>query len=302
MAAAPGPMIVTGSTGFVGRALMSALRGKAARLHMGPPGWLSAASAASFEGATVLHLAARAHQMRGATEAEYIRDNAVKTRELASIAARGGARRIVLLSTLKVNGEETATRAFTAADRPDPRDAYARSKLAAEEALAEAAARHGLEATIVRAPLVYGEGARGNLLALLRLLDSPWPLPFAALDNRRSFIHVNDLVALLMECAVNRAASGRTYLAAHAIPASTRELVAAIRTALGRPPRLFTMPRAVLEAAAGVYGQGERMCRLTRSLEADPSAAHADLGWSAQLSLRRAVEDLVRGHRAGRST
>ncbi len=294
----PGPVIVTGSTGFVGRALMAALGDGASRLHLAPARWIEAADAASFEGATVFHLAAHAHQMHGATEGDYTRDNVDKTRQLADLAADRGARRLVFLSSIKVHGEESA-RPFAATDKPAPQDAYARSKLAAERAVTEAASRRGLEATIVRAPLVYGAGARGNLRALLRLADSPWPLPFAALDNRRSFIHVSDLAALLVACAASREAAGRTYLAAHRSPASTSALIAGLRSALGRPRRLFPIAPATLEGAGAICGQGERIRRLTRSLEADPSAAESDLGWSAKIPLQGAIADLVRGHRGG---
>lgn len=297
MAVPQGPVIVTGSSGFVGRALMSALGANASRLHLATADWKDAARAAPFEGATVFHLAARAHQMHGASDADYLRDNVEKTRELAQIAARRGARRLVFLSTLKVNGEETRARAFTAADAPDPRDGYARSKLAAERAIGDIASRHGVEATIVRAPLVYGAGARGNLLSLLRLADTAWPLPLAAIDNRRSFIHVDDLATLLVACMANPQAAGRTYLAAHGTPASTNALVGAVRAALGRPQRLFPMPVALLEAIAGACGQGERVRRLTRSLEADASPAQQELGWSAKVPLEGAVADLVRGYR-----
>ena len=300
MPALPGPVIVTGSSGFVGRSLMNLLGPGAHRLHMASPEWESAARDLPFDGATVFHLAARAHQMQGASEAEYMRDNAGKSRALADIAAARGARRMILLSTIKVNGEESLTRPFSASDTPAPQDSYARSKLAAEDAVRDMAARHGCEATIVRAPLVYGEGARGNLRALVRLADSRWPLPFAAIDNRRSFIHVNDLAALLVACAARKEAAGRTYLAAHREPASTRTLLAELRSALGRPARLFAVPPRALEVAAAACGQGNRMVRLTRSLEADPAEAERDLGCVARVPLETAVADLVRGYRAGR--
>lgn len=277
---------------------MNALGPGAHPLHLASADWTAAARALPFEGATVFHLAARAHQMRGASEAEYIRDNAGKSRELADIAAGRGARRVILLSSIKVNGEESVTRPFSASDTPAPQDPYARSKLAAEEAVSEIAARHGCEAAIVRAPLVYGEGVRGNLDALLHLSDTPWPLPFAAIHNRRSFVHVDDLAALLIACAARSEAAGRTFLAAHREPASTRALVAEIRSALGRPGRLFAVPPGALERAAAACGQGARMRRLTRSLEVDPSEAERDLGWTARVPLKDAVADMVRGYRA----
>ncbi|MEO7741883.1 MAG: NAD-dependent epimerase/dehydratase family protein [Usitatibacter sp.] len=297
ISAMTGAVIVTGASGFVGRSLMRVLEANVTALHLAPLQWIDAAHAAPFEGATVFHLAARAHQMHGASEADYTHDNVEKSRVLTDIAARRGARRVVFLSTLKVNGEESCGRPFTATDEPAPRNAYARSKLAAEEAIAGVAARHGLETTIVRAPLVYGEGARGNLHALLRLADSPWPLPFAALDNRRSFIHVDDLAVLLLACSERGEAAGRTYLAAHREPASTQALIVALRAALGRSRRLFPVAPSALEVAASTCGQGERMRRLTRSLEADPSAAERDLGWCAKKTLAHAVADLVRGYR-----
>lgn len=297
----PGPVIVTGSTGFVGRALMAALGDGATRLHLTPPRWIDLVDSVPFEGATVFHLAARAHQMGGASEDDYTRDNVDKTRRLADVAAGRGARRMVFLSSVKVHGEESGARPFVATDKPAPQDAYARSKLAAEEAVTSAASRHGLQTTIVRAPLVYGAGARGNLQALLRLADSPWPLPFASLDNRRSFVHVDDLAALLIACAARREAVGQTYLAAHHSAVSTSALIARLRIALGRPRRLFPVAPSTLESAASVAGQGERIRRLTRSLEADPSAAENDLAWSAKVPLERAIADLVRGHREGRA-
>jgi nucleoside-diphosphate-sugar epimerase len=278
---------------------MAALGDGATPLHMTPPSWAQHACAARFEGATVFHLAARAHQARDAHEADYTRDNADKTRQLADLAAGRGARHLVFLSSIKVLGEESVARPFVATDTPAPLDAYARSKRDAEEAVAAAAGR-GLGTTIVRAPLVYGPGARGNLQALLRLADSPLHLPFASLDNRRSFIHVDDLAALLVACAGHEA-SGRTYLASHRNPLSTSALIAGVRAALGRPRRLFSVAPSTLESAAALCGQAERMRRLTRSLEADPSAAENDLAWSAQVSPERAIIDLVRGYRDGRA-
>ena len=171
-----------------------------------------------------------------------------------------------------------------------PQDAYARSKSQAEAGLA---AIEGLDVVIVRSPLVYGPGVKGNLLALLRLCDSPWPLPFGSLGNRRSFVHVDDLARLLIDCATHPAAAGRTYFAAYERSVSTRELVAGIRAALGRPARLVGVPARALEACAVIAGQGERMLRLTRSLEVDASDAAHELGWTAQIAFPSALEDMV---------
>jgi UDP-glucose 4-epimerase len=138
---------------------------------------------------------------------------------------------------------------------------------------------------------------KGNLLALLRLADSGLPLPFAAVANRRSFIHVDDLARLLVDCGSDARACGETFLAAHPHPASTPGLIGMMRKFLDRPRRLVAIPPALLEHAAALAGQGARMRRLTRSLEVDASETTKALGWSAQIGLETAVEDMVRTFR-----
>ena len=213
--------VVTGASGFVGRALTPRLAADARRLSLGAPDWAERVAATPWHGAVVFHLAAKVHDTGPQSEADYMGANADKTGVLAQAAARGGARRFILLSTIKVNGESTHGRPFTSRDAPDPRDPYARSKQAAEAAVARACAGSAMTFTVVRVPLVYGPGARGNLAALLRLCDSPWPLPFGAVHNRRSFIDVTDVAALLAHAADHPRAAGRTFLAAYPEPVST---------------------------------------------------------------------------------
>jgi nucleoside-diphosphate-sugar epimerase len=290
-------VIVTGSTGFVGRALAAQLDRPLETLRFAAPDWRAQLAAMDFAQATVYHLAARVHRAQGGSEAEYMADNTEKMRALATAAA-GRARRLVFLSTIKVNGEETGKQPFAAGDAPAPEDAYARSKWAAEMVLAQVASRTGLEYVIVRCPLVYGPRVTGNLLALLRLADSPLPLPFASLENRRSFVHVDDLTRLLVDCASLPQAAGHTYLAAHRHPVSTSRLISLMRSALGRPRRMFRFPAQFLEAAAAMAGQRERLRPLTRSLEVDAANAERELDWTAQVSVETAVEDMVDSYRA----
>jgi nucleoside-diphosphate-sugar epimerase len=288
--------VITGASGFVGRVLKARLGPSANTLAFGADDWGARLDAARLAGATVFHLAARVHGAGG--DAAYTNDNVGKTRRLAEAAVRARARRIVFLSTIKVFGEESPGRPFTLEDTPAPEDAYARSKLAAEQVLTEASRDYGLEVVIVRTPLVYGAGARANLAALMGLVDSPWPLPFESLDAPRSFVHVSDLAQLLVACGEAPQARGRTYVAAHREAVTTARLVSLMRGAMGRPPRLFPMPRAILEAAAALVGKSGKMLRLTRPLQGDPSAAERELGWSAQVPIGEAVEEMVREFRA----
>jgi nucleoside-diphosphate-sugar epimerase len=289
-------VLLTGASGFVGRALRSRLAASVDAFSFGSGDWRARLDAAPLAHAAVIHLAARAHS--AGTEAQFHDDNVEKTRALAEAALRAGARRFVFLSSLKVHGEDSGARAFGRDDPLDPRDAYARSKAAAEQALMDVASR-GLPVAIVRSPLVYGPGARANLGALLRIARSPWPLPFASLDAPRSFVHVEDLAELLVLAASRPEAIGKRYIAAHRDGASVREVVTLMRRALGRGANLWPIPPRAIETLGAWIGQGEKARRLTRPLLGDPSAAEGELGWRARVTIGEAVEDLVRGRVAG---
>jgi nucleoside-diphosphate-sugar epimerase len=289
--------VATGASGFVGRELARALGGRLQPVHLGIDGWQERLARAEWRNAVVFHLAARVHRRDDVDEAAYERDNVEKTLAVAEAAAAGGARRIVFASTIKVMGEESAARALRAGDPPRPGDAYARSKWRAEQRLIECSVRTGIEVVIVRVPLVIGPAAMGHLPALLGLADSGWPLPFAAVDNRRTFISREDLVALLVRCA-EAPVQGRTLLAGDPDALSTPRLLRVLRAALGRPARLFPVPVAALEAAAHLGGMQDKMRRLTRSLEADVSETMRDAGWRPARPIDDALREMAAAWRA----
>lgn len=283
---------MTGATGFVGRRLVTRLRGPVGKLALGADDWGARIAAAEWRDACVYHLAARVHEAR-ADEADFERDNVGKTVALAEAAARGGAKRLVFLSTIKVNGEETCGRPFGPGDEPAPEDAYARSKWKAEQALGDVSRASGLPVVIVRSPLVIGSGARANLRALLRMAASRMPLPFASLRNRRTFIGVHDLSTLLEACGNAPQAAGRTFLVGHPEPLSTPQLLEAIRAAWNRPAGLFAVSPGVLEAAAALVAARKKMRRLTRSLEVDVTGTMRDLAWSPAQPLHAAIAEMA---------
>lgn len=311
-------VLVTGANGFVGRALMDRLgtAGHAAvaatrgakpagveHRRVGDLGPATDWSAALAGVDAVVHLSARVHRIghwAADPPAAYHAANAAGTRRLAEASAAAGVRRLVFVSTVKVNGEATPPdRPFRDADPPHPGDAYARSKWAAERALAEVAADTGLEVTVLRPPLVYGAGARGNLRALLRLCDGPLPLPFAAVDNRRSLIYLDNLTDAICHALVHPAAAGGCFLLGDAEAVSTPTLVSRLRAGLGRPARLFAVPPSWLRAAGRLPGVGAAVARLTQSLVVDSNGITRALGWRPPVAVEVGLARTAAAYRAG---
>jgi len=169
---------------------------------------------------------------------------------------------------------------FRAADPPLPGDAYGRTKLATERFLLAAAQQTGLELVILRPPLVYGPNARGNFRALIRLVASGLPLPFARIDNRRSLIFLDNLVDVVARAAIDPAAAGQVLLLRDGLDLSTRELVCRLAAGLGRPVRLFAVPEAAFAMLRTLPVLGPLVARLTLSLQVDDGATRALLDWA----------------------
>ena len=248
---------------------------------------------------TVVHLAARAHVMReeaGDPLALFRRINRDGAVALAEQAAAAGIRRLVFVSSIKVNGESTAPgRPFRAADAPAPCDPYGIAKAEAEERLAAIAARTGLELVVVRPPLVHGPGVKGNLASLLRLLNRGLPLPLASVDNRRSLVGVANLADLLRVCLDHPAAAGQTLLVRDDPDLSTPDLIRRLAAALGRPARLLPCPPTLLAGLAAALGRGGAANRLLGSLAVDDGPTRARLGWAPPVAVDAGLAAMVSG-------
>lgn len=304
-------VLVTGASGFVGRALLVHLvvRGWSvtAGVRVEPPA-LQRVPGVDYRAADwcqapqdlkdfmyVVHAAARVHVMRGGDEAEFMRVNALGTARLAERAAATGVRRFVLLSSVKVNGEGIRDHPYRADDAPAPQDAYARSKLAAEHALWRACTGSSLEGVVLRLPLVIGPGAGANVARLVGLVERGVPLPFASIANRRSLLslaNLCDFVALALE---HPRAAGHVWLLSDGEDFSTPDLVRLIATALGRPARLLPCPVGLLRALGALTGRSAEVARLTGSLQVDSEPARRELGWRPPLEARAGLAMTVAG-------
>jgi nucleoside-diphosphate-sugar epimerase len=252
----------------------------------------------------VIHLAARVHVMKDAAAdplAEFLKVNLHGTVNLARQAARAGVKRLVYVSSVKVNGERTTgTRAFAESDQADPQDPYGISKWQAEQALQRIAQETSLEIVIVRPPLVYGPGVKGNFVSLMAAIDKGIPLPLAGARNARSLVYVGNLVDALIACATHPAAAGQTYLASDGEDVSTAMLVNRIGYALGRNSRSFYFPPGLLRAVAALLGRSEQLDRLFGSLRVSNQKLRDELAWIAPYSMEqglRATADWYRMQR-----
>lgn len=308
-------VLVTGASGFIGTALCRGLLARAHTVRTAVRETDSSVAAevqqipvpdiaAEFDRRAlvggvdvVVHLAAIAH--RAASDSELRRVNIDAAVRLAEAAA-GTVRRFVFLSSVKVHGEDSGASAYSETEALRPEDAYGRSKLEAERALTELAARSGMELVLIRSPLVYGPRVRANFLRLLRWVDSGVPLPFAMVRNRRSLIYLGNLVDAIARCTEHPAAQG-PYLVSDAEAVSTPELVSRIARALERPARLVPAPPALLRAAGMIAGRRDEMRRLTGNLAIDSSRARRLLAWRPPYALDEGLSETARWFKSTRN-
>lgn len=305
-------MLVTGASGFIGRTLCAELVRLEFLVHAAlrdlvnfdiagceitkisgidsKTDWCDALAGADV----VFHLAARVHVMLDDASdplEEFRRVNVEGTERLARAAAASGVKRLVYVSSIKVNGESTVSaQKFTETDVPSPLDPYGISKYEAEQALHRVAGETGLEVVIVRPPLVYGAGVKGNFAQMLKVLAMGIPLPFASVHNRRSLIYVGNLVDALILCATHPAAAGQTYLVSDGEDVSTSDLLRQLGVAIGHHARLFSCPQVLLKLAGHLAGKIDQIERLTESLQVDSSKIRRELGWVPPYTLQQGLQ------------
>ncbi len=311
-----GRILVTGASGFVGSALIAALaRARhTVRAATRRPAGLAFAKGVEVVAVpdfhetvdwtplltgvdAVVHLAGIAHVGLDLDPATYDRVIRGATAELAAACAKANVRRLVFISSVRAQSGASAPAILRETDAPRPTESYGRAKLAAEAAVLAGPT----PATVLRPVMVYGAGAAGNLATLLRLADTPWPLPFASFDNRRSLVSLENLVAAIAFALGSEKTAHETYLVADPQPVTFANMVASLRRGLGRPARLFPVPPGLFRAALNALGHADTWERLGGSLVVDAGKL-MQAGWQPQGDTMAGLARLAEGARRSSPT
>jgi len=256
----------------------------------------------------VIHCAGKAHfieKKNAISEQTYKSINLEGTKQLAIQSAKAGVKRMIFLSSIKVNGEntfdinsdqnfkKTFKKIYTHDDIPDPKDFYGLSKWHAEKELQKISSKTDMEVTILRLPIVYGIGVKGNLRRLLNLVRSGVPLPFSMIKNQRSMIGLDNLIDLILICTNHSAAAGKTFLVSDGEDLSTPSLIRCMASSIGRTARLFPLPISLLKATAYIFNKQDEINKLVGSLKIDSSFTRETLNWYPKTNVSEGIKRMV---------
>lgn len=318
-------ILITGATGFVGRAVVDSL------LEAGAPvvatvrkhtdelpneveqiliedfavlsaGGLSAShelAQRALQGVdVVIHTVARVHMMQDDSSdplVEFRRVNRDATLAFARLAAEAGVNRFVFLSSIKVNGEMTEPgQFFSPNDTFVPTDPYGLSKYEAEQGLLQLARETAMEVVIIRPPLVYGPGVKANFASMMRWINKGWPLPFGAVHNVRSLVALDNLVSFIIHCIDHPKAANEIFLISDREDVSTTELLRRVASAFGKKPHLLSVPVVLMEFVAKLVSKEAVANRLFGSLQVDSSKAQKLLGWKPVISMDEQLKKIAK--------
>lgn len=255
-------------------------------------------SGALAQSDTLIHLAGLAHLPIRSTgvDAKQIECGNVQLMEQLLARIQGSPiKQLIYLSTAKVMGESSAM-PFKESILPNPSGPYSVSKWRAEQLLRESADRLGFQYTIIRPPLAYGPRVKANFRQLIRLAASPVPLPFADVENRRSFVFVDNLIDGLLTCVNNPAAYNETFFVSDGVDLSTAALIKMLRHAMGRNAGLFPVPLSMLTGLAKLTRTESKMNPLMQNFQLDISHIHDRLDWHPPCDSKKGIATTISTH------
>lgn len=245
----------------------------------------------------IIHAAARAHVMKETIQdplAEYRKINVEGTINLAKQAVQQGVKRFIFISSIKVNGEETKPGYFYCPDdSPKPQDPYAISKCEAEKALLALSKETGLEVVIIRPPLIYGPGVKGNFPRMISWLKKGYPLPFGLINNKRSLVSIYNLVDLIIRCIDHPQAANQVFLVSDGEDVSIVKLLRSSAQVLDKRVYLLPIPYWALNLLGKMTGTQQSIQRLCGSLQVDISKTRTLLNWQPVVDMEAALQKTV---------
>lgn len=308
-------ILVTGATGFVGRHLVPALISaghdvlcavtkhsdtlEAQQVVVGIFDQHTVWTSILTHIDVVIHLAARVHVMHETAESpleEFLKVNSGATKNLAEQAAEAQVKRFIFLSSIKVNGElSSSTGPFTETDLPQPQDHYAQSKLQAEHHLRSIAQNTHMDVVILRTPLIFGPGVKANFLKMIQLVDKGYPLPFARIENKRTFLYINNLISAIFAVLKAEQAANQTYLVSDNESWSLDELLSFLAAQLQLKSRLFYLPQ--ISWLFKLPGLNKWGIRLLGSLEISNNKLKTQLNWNPPFCSAEGLIETIKWYR-----
>lgn len=237
---------------------------------------------------TIVHLAGKAHQMEKIDDQIYFDVNYNHTKNLADAAKKAGVRHFIFISTIKVFDNSNCGILNEKSVCNPLKDPYGQSKLNAERYL-QSIEDENFIVSIVRPPLIYGQGVKGNLIKFLKLANKPFPLPFKNIKNRRTMVFLDNLIELI-NTIIEKRASG-VFLASDDVPISTEKLISEIRVNLGKPPNLFKIPSFLLKLLKNIKPELEN--RLFGSLELNATETNRRLDFKPPFTTEQGIKQMV---------
>jgi nucleoside-diphosphate-sugar epimerase len=304
-------VLITGATGFVGRQLLhqlasdSSVQLRAAIRNMVEhlPADVSVCKVGQIDAETdwhealadcktVIHTAGRAHVLNDIDHdslSAYRSVNVEGSLNLARQAIDAGVKRFIFISSIKVNGEGETNRVYRFDDPAAPEDDYGLSKWEAEQALRTVCSVSSMELVIIRPPLIYGPGVKGNLALLCKAIDKRLPLPLGSIKNQRDMLSLNNLIDLIKTCIRHPAAAGQVFLCSDNEPVSTPQLIKMMANSRGANARLWPMPISVLSMVAFLIGRQGVLKRLSSDFRVDIKHTMTTLDWIPPFSVAESM-------------
>lgn len=280
-------VLITGASGFVGQRYLAFnannYRIKTVSLQRIQP------EEVDFSGVdTIIHLAGKAHQMEEIEADIYFQVNHRLTKSFAEAAQKAGVQHFIFISTVKVYGDEPASGYLDLSSPTVPNDPYGESKLKAEQALLDIETAN-FTISIIRPPLIYGPGVKGNLIRLLKLIQKNIPLPFKDIDNKRSMVFLDNLIALINKVTDTR--TGGIFIPGDKVPFSTSDLLAMMYNGMNRQPQWFKMPKVGMLLLTKL--KPELVKRLFGSFVIDATETNRKLDFTPPFDAQKGITEMT---------